>query len=116
MDTDAIKIYLCLSACICGSTLDKAVTTKMAYNEEPENVAADASATALLSPFCRELRSKKFFLMDQLATDGSQYIDGSNHCWCRQTQQVVGPDGGKVHPDRCNSGRSCYSSALADSV
>jgi hypothetical protein len=64
------------------------------------------------SPFCGSLRSKKFFMMDGLATDASQYLDSSNHCWCRETQQVVGPDGGRVHPERCMPGRACYSSAL----
>jgi hypothetical protein len=66
----------------------------------------------VLSPFCGSLRSKKFFMMDRVATDASQYLDSSNHCWCSETQQVIGPDGGRVHPDRCGSGRSCYNSAL----
>jgi hypothetical protein len=25
---------------------------------------------------------------------------------------VIGPDGGRVHPNRCKPGRSCYASAL----
>lgn len=64
------------------------------------------------TPFCGSLRSKKFFMMDTLATDAAQYLDTSDHCWCRVTQQVIGPDGGRVRPDRCVPGRSCYSSAL----
>lgn len=64
------------------------------------------------SPFCGSLRSKKFFMMDGLATEADQYLDSSNHCWCRETQQVIGPDGGRVQPHRCVPGRSCYSSAL----
>ena len=64
------------------------------------------------SPFCGSLRSKKFFMMDGLATEASQYLDSSNHCWCRETQQVVGPDGDRVRPERCVPGRACYSSAL----
>ena len=51
-------------------------------------------------------------LMDGLATEASHYIDGSNHCWCFMTQQVIGPDGSKVVPDRCVPGRQCYKSAL----
>ena len=65
------------------------------------------------SPFCRELRSKKFFILDGLATEADHYLDGSNHCWCRQTQYVIGPDGNKVGPNRCGPSRSCYRSALA---
>ena len=64
------------------------------------------------SAFCSSLRSKKIFLIDALPTDASQYLDASNHCWCRMTQQVFGPDGGAVHPESCVTGRDCYSSAF----
>ena len=68
---------------------------------------------AVVSPFCGALRSKKFFMLDGLATEAQQYLDESQHCWCGQTQQVVGPDGGIVLPLRCVPGRSCYRSALS---
>ena len=71
------------------------------------------SLTVINTPFCGDLRSKKFFLLDQIATSADDYLDASNHCWCYHTQQVVGPDGNIVTPDRCGSGRSCYRSALA---
>ncbi|MCV5263377.1 hypothetical protein OFC55_37540, partial [Escherichia coli] len=61
----------------------------------------------LLSPFCGALRSKKFFMLDVVPTDASQYLDASNYCWCGETQRAVGPDGGRVHPERCRPGRSC---------
>jgi len=64
------------------------------------------------SPFCGELRSKKFFMLDVMPTDETQYLDASNHCWCYQTQQVVGPDGRPVEPSGCRPGRSCYVSSL----
>jgi hypothetical protein len=75
-------------------------------NEEVVNGAP------ILTMFCGALRSKKFFMRDTLATDASDYLDASNHCWCRLTQQVVGPDGERVHPARCKPGRSCYTSGL----
>ena len=75
------------------------------------STSADAGATAQ-SSFCGSLRSKKFFMLDGLAAEASQYLDASNHCWCRETQQVVGPDGSRVNPSRCVPGRSCYSSSL----
>lgn len=71
-----------------------------------------SSSEIVMSPFCGSLRSKKFFMLDGLATRAEDYLDASNHCWCRQTQQVVGPDGSQVDPNRCVPGRSCYSSAL----
>ena len=74
--------------------------------------STDAEATPILSPFCGSLRSKKFFILDAMATIAEQYIDASNHCWCRETQEVIGPDNRRVHPDNCQPGRSCYTSAL----
>ena len=64
------------------------------------------------SAFCGSLRSKKFFMRDALPNEASDYLDGSNHCWCRVTQQVIGPDGAPANPDSCGRGRTCYSSAF----
>jgi len=72
----------------------------------------DSKSTNLESAFCGSLRSKKFFMTAALATDAADYLDGSNHCWCRETQQAIGPDGGMAQPDHCRPGRSCYSSAF----
>ena len=76
----------------------------------PENTPANS--TAIQTNFCGSLRSKKFFMLDALATDAEQYLDASNHCWCGETQQVIGPDSGRATPHRCTPGRSCYTSAL----
>ncbi len=93
------------------------MTEEMSYNIEPAAPASTEESPAVLqSPFCGELRSKKFFMLDTYATEAGQYLDGSNHCWCFRTQQVIGPDGDKVHPEQCVPGRSCYKSALADIV
>jgi hypothetical protein len=80
------------------------------YHEE--SAAAGPTGATAQSAFCGSLRSKKFFMLDGLATEASQYLDASNHCWCRETQQVVGPDGSRVSPSRCVPGRACYSSSL----
>ena len=71
-----------------------------------------APSTEVQSPFCGDLRSKKFFMLDVLPTEEEQYLDSSNHCWCYQTQQVVGPDGSPVEPDACRPGRACYVNSL----
>jgi hypothetical protein len=65
------------------------------------------------TPFCGDLRSKKFFLLDQVPTQESDLLDGSAHCWCYHTQQPIGPDGGLVSPYECSPGRGCYRSALS---
>ena len=80
--------------------------------EEGAGESSAASPAAIQTAFCGSLRSKKFFLLNALATDAAQYLDASNHCWCRETQQVIGPDGGRATPSRCTSDRSCYTSAI----
>lgn len=87
-------------------------TVKLESSGDEALMEASESVT-VNSPFCGSLRSKKFFMMDGLATEAEHYLDSSNHCWCRETQLVIGPDGGRVQPTRCVPGRSCYSSALA---
>ena len=79
---------------------------------EAESLKEAGGVYPLVSPFCGSLRSKKFFMNDGLATDASHYLDSTEHCWCRETQLVVGPDGGRARPSRCVPGRSCYKSAL----
>jgi hypothetical protein len=64
------------------------------------------------SPFCGSLRSKKFFLLDRLASSADDYLDAANHVWCCETQEVIGPDNRRVDPDACGPGRACYSSAV----
>ncbi len=80
----------------------------------PPASGTPAPSTEVQSPFCGDLRSKKFFMLDVLPTDEEQYLDSSNHCWCYQTQQVVGPDGLPVHPGSCAPGRTCYVNSLND--
>ncbi len=66
-----------------------------------------------ITPFCGELRSKKFLMLDTIPSEPEQYYDLSGHCWCYHTQQPVGPDGLQVVPEACGPGRACYRSALA---
>ena len=68
------------------------------------------------TPFCGELRSKRYMMLDVIPSVAEQYYDPSGHCWCYHTQQPVGPDGDQVMPERCGPDRSCYRSGLADAV
>lgn len=85
-------------------------------DELTETTATPAETIAAPEPvqsaFCGSLRSKKFFLLDRLAASAEDYLDAANHVWCRETQEVIGPDNGRVDPDRCGPGRACYSSAV----
>ena len=76
----------------------------------------DAKNTTSAVPetrFCGDLRSKKYFMLDTIATEVEHYMDPSGHCWCYHTQQPIGPDGSQVMPEECRPGRKCYRSALA---
>jgi hypothetical protein len=72
----------------------------------------NTAGSGLQTPFCGDLRSKQYFLLDVIPTTAEEYLDPSNHCWCRITQTPVGPDDRKVNPERCRPGRGCYKSAL----
>ena len=71
-----------------------------------------AETTTMQSAFCGKLRSKKFFMLDRLASSADDYLDAANHVWCCETQEVIGPDNYSVNPDNCVPGRSCYVSSL----
>lgn len=68
----------------------------------------------LQTPFCGDLRSKKFFLRDTLPQTAEDFLDSTNHTWCYHTNLPVGPDGYRVCPQDCGPDRSCYRSALAE--
>jgi hypothetical protein len=82
--------------------------------EDKPTTETTAAVTPIQSPFCGQLRSKKYFMLDRLATSAEDYIDGANHVWCCETQEVIGPDNRRVSPDNCTPGRTCYSSAVKD--
>jgi hypothetical protein len=80
----------------------------------PESILADAATGALQSPFCCELRSKKYYTLQGMPTEEHHLLDASRHCWCRKTMQAAGPDGERVQPADCRPGRACYISFLAE--
>ena len=63
-----------------------------------------------VSPFCSSLSSKKILLSGSLPMTVEDVLDASNHCWCEQTQQVLGPDREPVSPEDCRKGRACFRS------
>jgi hypothetical protein len=72
----------------------------------------EATPEVPASPFCRELRTKRYYFRQEMATEEHHLLDGSNRCWCRLTMQGIGPDREMVHPRDCKPGRSCYKSAF----
>ena len=79
---------------------------------EDKSNETTSEATPIQTPFCGQLRSKKYFMLDRLAASPEDFIDAANHVWCCETQEVIGPDNRRVSTDNCRPGRACYSSAL----
>ena len=71
----------------------------------------DASISSLISPFCSELRSKKYYFQTRPAMVAADVLDASNDCWCARTQMRLGPDDKGVDPDSCQKARTCFRAA-----
>ena len=64
------------------------------------------------SPYCAQLRSKKFYFLQRPPMEEEDLADGSGHCWCLKTMHAQGPDGDAVEPADCQAGRACFESIL----
>lgn len=82
-------------------------------NSKPIDEKLKIALPVMQTPFCGELRSKKFYIQDQIIMSADGYRDASGHIFCYHTQMPVGPDGCRVDPDDCGPDRVCYRSALA---
>ena len=65
-----------------------------------------------VSPFCSALSSKKVMVEGSMPMTPEDVLDASNHCWCEETQQILGPDREVASPAACRKGRSCFRSAF----
>ena len=62
------------------------------------------------SPYCSALESKKTLVSEGLPQVPGDVLDASGHCWCAETQQVLGPDRRLAGPETCVKGRACFHS------
>jgi len=74
----------------------------------------DASLSHVVSPFCAELRSKKYYFLKKPALVPADILDASNDCWCASTQMRLGPDDRGVDPESCRAGRACFRAVGSD--
>jgi hypothetical protein len=63
-----------------------------------------------LSPFCGDLRTKRWYFLDAPALTEEELLDASGRAWCKRTMQSLGPDGELVNPETCRRGRACFRS------
>ncbi len=61
-----------------------------------------------ISPFCRDLRSKKYFFLDGPPRTEEELLDGSNYCWCQRTKLQLGPDDEPADAEDCQKQRECF--------
>jgi len=71
-------------------------------------VSAKPIDPSRISPFCRDLSSKKAVFLARPPRDEEELLDASRHCWCGETMQALGPDGDVVAPEDCRAGRACF--------
>ena len=75
-----------------------------------ERATTPVEADSVKSPFCRDLRSKRYYFLQEMPTEESHFLDASRQCWCRRTMQAIGPDGERAIPRNCKPDRGCYAS------
>ena len=61
-------------------------------------------------PYCKDLCSKKLMVTQAVPRVESDVLDRSQHCFCLQTQTILGPDREVAHPESCQSDRPCFTS------
>ena len=61
-----------------------------------------------ISPYCRNLRTKKYFSAPHPPRNAEELLEASGHCWCRVTGHAVGEDGEVCDPVDCIKGRTCF--------
>jgi hypothetical protein len=59
-------------------------------------------------PPCLYLRNKLIYVTGEIDPKELQELGHHSHCWCNQTQHVIGPDDNLVDRSSCVAGRSCY--------
>jgi len=59
-------------------------------------------------PACIYLRSKAMYVTGQMNPEHIDEVGSTAHCWCNQTQHVVGPDRAAVSRPACVPGRDCF--------
>ena len=59
-------------------------------------------------PACIHLRSKAMYTTGDTRNPNHPDEVGSQYCWCKLTQHVIGPDKKDVERATCIVGRNCY--------
>jgi len=72
---------------------------------------SNAAKESLAAP-CLHFLSKGMFVSGKLQPTHAEDGMGDGHCWCNQTQYVMGPDKSLVERIACRPGRACYEARI----
>ena len=76
----------------------------------------EANGAPLDSPYCKHLRSKKWYFRTGPPVAASDLLDASNRCWCSKTCESLGVDGDMATVDDCVRARTCFEPYFAGSA
>lgn len=71
---------------------------------------SDPTIRRPFGPYCKHLSSKKLLVTQAIPHEERDVLDRSQHCWCSQTQTILGPDRYVAHPETCQDDRTCFRS------
>lgn len=75
-----------------------------------KNPETAAPAAFVVSPFCRNLCSKKLVFRTSPPRSEGDVLDAACNTWCSRTMDGVGPDGEVTGTEWCRSDRDCFES------
>jgi hypothetical protein len=76
-------------------------------------MADEKGLTELNLDFCKNLRTKRYYISDDPpATYLAEEVATTGY-WCLRTMGPFGPDDGTACPETCGAHRSCYQSSVA---
>ncbi len=79
-------------------------------------MADEQGRTDLNLEFCRNLRTKRYYISDAPPATYLAEDAATTGYWCLRTMGAFGPDDGYACASGCGSHRSCYESSVARPV
>jgi hypothetical protein len=81
-------------------------------NESERPIPVVDTGETQASTYCRHLLSKGMYITGEMNPRDANLGVGDGHCWCGQTQNAFGPDGGLVERKLCITGRKCHAELM----
>ncbi len=79
-------------------------------------MADDTNLTGSNLAFCKNLRTKRYYISDDPPATYLAEDAATTDYWCLLTMGPFGPDDGYACPETCGAHRSCYQSSVVRPV